>query len=348
MAISRLRHFPAEWAHQDAVMLTWPHKATAWASQLPEVEQVYLNLAQAISHHENLLIICNSDSHRKAIEAKLANQKITNAYFIIAPSNDTWTRDHGPIGIVDHEHPVLLDFQFNGWGGKYPSKLDNRINQSLSNSKIVKADVNPINFVLEGGSIESDGEGTLLTTRRCLLDSKRNPGMTESKMESLLQEWFGVERILWLDRGKLVGDDTDGHVDTLARFCDRKTIVYSSCDDCADVHYEELQAMARELQAFKQVNGQPYRLLTLPLPRAQYDANGKRLPATYANFLIINHAVLVPVYADPKSDQRALSTLAYAFPGYEIIGINAIPLIQQYGSLHCVTMQLMLGSLSDP
>lgn len=329
-------------------MLTWPHKATAWAPQLHEVEQVYLQLSKAISRHENLLIICNNLDHRKAIQEKLAEQAIKNANFIICPSNDTWTRDHGPIGIIDHNRPLLLDFQFNGWGGKYPSELDNKINQSLSKSKMLKAELRSVNLVLEGGSIESDGAGTLLTTRRCLLDHHRNPGMTEAKMESQLRNWLGAERILWLDRGKLVGDDTDGHIDTLARFCDRETIVYSSCDDPADVHYEELKAMAGELRTLNQANGQPYRLLTLPLPRAQYDRNGMRLPATYANFLIINHAVLLPTYNDPEADERALSTLDSAFPDHEIIAINAIPLIQQYGSLHCVTMQLMSGTLSSP
>lgn len=327
-------------------MLTWPHEATAWAPQLAAVERVYLELAQAISRHEEVLIVCRDAIHRETIDDKLRACGVGHARYALAPSNDTWARDHGPIGVTDGAQPLLLDFSFNGWGGKHPYALDNAINRHLAEAACFATDVTPIDFILEGGAIDSDGEGGLLTTRHCLLTSTRNAGLDEAEIEARLCAWLGISRILWLSHGELAGDDTDGHVDTLARFCDAGTIAYASCDDPADEHYAGLTTMAKELRALKQRNGKPYRLLPLPLPRAHFDETGQRLPATYANFLIINGAVLVPTYADPIADAHALSTLAEAFPGREIVGIDCVPLIQQYGSLHCVTMQLPAGTLS--
>lgn len=341
------RQLPAEWVPQDGVMLTWPHDKTAWAPYLDSVERVYLDLAQAIAKFETLLIVCRDDTHRALVMDRLRTRKITQACFAIAASNDTWARDHGPICIHVHGQPLLLDFKFNGWGGKFPYHLDNDINAHLAVSGCFAAKLEAINFILEGGAIDTDGEGTLLTTRHCLLAPTRNPGLNEHQIESHLRAWLGVQRILWLTHGELAGDDTDGHVDTLARFCDTGTIAYTSCNDRDDPQYDELLRMAEELRALKQQNGKPYRLLSLPLPRAHYDAEGQRLPATYANFLIINKAVLVPIYNDPAADRCALSTLSQAFPNRTIIGIDCVPLIQQYGSLHCITMQLPAGCLAD-
>lgn len=337
---------PAEWEPQDAVMLTWPHEATSWASHLDEVEQVYLDLALHINTHEQLLVVCHDTEHLNRVQNRLDANDITRAKLVIAASNDTWARDHGPIGIQAHGHPLLLDFTFNGWGGKYPHSLDNAINAKLSESGCFSAAMQKMDFILEGGAIDCDGKGSLLTTHHCLLSPTRNKGVSESEIESRLRSWFGVTHILWLNHGKLAGDDTDGHIDTLARFCDPATIAYVRCSDPNDVHYYELTAMADELLSFSQPDGQPYRLLPLPLPRAHYDETGQRLPATYANFLIINNAVLVPTYRDPINDEGALTTLATAFPNRQIIGIDCVPLIQQFGSLHCITMQLPAGMLA--
>ncbi|OBS10878.1 agmatine deiminase [Acidihalobacter prosperus] len=326
-------------------MLTWPHPGTAWAPQLAAVEQVYTELAQAITRHESLLVVCRDEAHREGIAGRLKAHGVEHVRFALAPSNDTWARDHGPIGVYERDRPRLLDFVFNGWGGKHAYVLDDAINAHLAEAGCFAAPMEHVDFILEGGAIDSDGAGSLLTTRHCLMTPTRNATLDEAAIEARLRALFGVSRILWLSHGELAGDDTDGHIDTLARFCDPGTIAYASCDDPDDEHFAGLAAMAEELRALRQPSGAPYRLLPLPLPRAHHDATGQRLPATYANFLIINGAVLVPTYEDSSADARALGTLAEAFPDREIIGIGCVPLIQQYGSLHCVTMQLPAGSL---
>jgi len=240
-------------------------------------------------------------------------------------------------------HPVLLDFTFNGWGRKYPATLDNAISRTLHQQGVFgSTPMEPQSLVLEGGSIDSDGEGALLTSRKCLLSPQRNPEYDCVGLEGVFAGLFGTQRVLWLDHGYLEGDDTDGHVDTLARFCDAHTIAYVRCDDPNDTHYTELLAMEADLRSFRDAAGAPYRLVPLPLPAPQYDEQGKRLPATYANFLIINGAVLVPTYDDPR-DTQAQTLLAGCFPDRRIVPIDCLPLIQQYGSLHCVTMQLPDG-----
>lgn len=328
-------------------MLTWPHAGTAWAPQLAAVERVYRDLAEAITQRETAFIVCRDEAHREVVAAQLAHLDRTRIRYALAPSNDTWARDHGPIAICDGGKPRLLDFVFNGWGGKHAHDLDNAINRHLAESAGFASSMTQTDFVLEGGAIDTDGAGTLLTTRHCLLTPTRNPELNETAIEDRLRRELGVTRVLWLDHGELAGDDTDGHIDTLARFCDPATIAYASCDDPADEHYAELLAMRGELEALRQRDGNPYRLIPLPLPHACYD-DEQRLPATYANFLIINDVVLVPTYGDPTADKHALRALADAFPGREVIGIDCLPLIRQYGSLHCVTMQLPAGALATP
>ena len=226
------------------------------------------------------------------------------------------------------------------------SDLDNRINKQLQAQGLWKAPLDTVGLILEGGSIESDGNGTILTTAECLLNGNRNPHLAKTGLEAELNGFFGAGHFLWLENGYLAGDDTDSHVDTLARLCPDDTIAYVVCDDPADEHYPALGAMERELMAFRTVDGRPYRLIPLPWPEARYNEAGERLPATYANFLIINGAVLVPTYRD-KSDAAALRAVADAFPGRKIIGIDCLPLILQHGSLHCVTMQLPKGVLGQ-
>lgn len=340
-------HLPPEWSPQCAVMLTWPHAHGDWREHLSQVEPVFAELACVISRHEQLIISAHDAAHlqhvRDLIHASGAN--MARIHLFQAPSNDTWARDHGPVTVLRDGKPCLLDFTFNGWGGKFEADLDDRITQRLHQlGAFGKTPLESIPFVLEGGSIEADGAGALLTTSRCLLSKTRNPGLSRQAVEARLKEWLGVERVLWLEHGYLAGDDTDSHIDTLARFCNTDTICYVACDDTRDEHYAELKLMEQELEQLRTDNGKPYRLVPLPWPQAKYDDDGQRLPATYANFLIINGAVLVPAYDDP-ADSAALARIGQCFPEHEIIGIPCAPLLRQYGSLHCVTMQLPAGVL---
>ncbi len=343
-----MRTFPAEWAPQSGVMLTWPHEHGDWADHLEAVEQVYLELARAICAHELLLVICYDPAHQQHIYQRLTAAGVATSQlrFVCLASNDSWGRDYGPITILDNGRPRLLDFQFNGWGGKYPHDLDNRINAGLQAAGIFGSNpLQPLGLVLEGGSIDSDGEGTLLTTRACLEHSGRNPQLTLSEIEQQLKSWLGVERILRLEHGALLGDDTDSHIDMLARFCDPRTIAYSVCSDPDDAHFTALSAMQQELDSLRRSDGQAYDLVALPIPRAIYNRDEERLPASYANFLIINGAVLVPQYHDP-ADAVALERLRACFPTRRVKGIDCRAIIEQSGSLHCLTMQLPAGVLN--
>ena len=339
------RWFPPEWHEQSAVMLTWPHQHSDWARILEHVEPVFTEISYYISLHENVLVVAYDQQHRDHIRAVLEQRGIdlSKVRLYIQAGNDTWSRDFGPITVFDNDRPLLLDFVFNGWGNKFAAEMDNDISRSLlTQDAFSDLEMQSIDFVLEGGSIETDGKGTLLTTSRCLLAETRNPTQTYQQIEALLKNHLGVERFLWLDHGALAGDDTDSHIDTLARFCDEQTIAYCYCDDEHDDHFLELQRMEQQLQTFRTAEDSPYRLVRLPLPKAKLDEDQQRLPATYANFLIINNAVLVPTYQDP-ADESALQIIQTCFPNREIIGVNCLPLIQQYGSLHCVTMQLPIG-----
>lgn len=323
-------------------MLTWPHRHGDWAPRLKQVEPVFVQLAHAIGRREKVLIVAYDDAHRSHIASLLQAAGVAAATvdLRVASSNDTWARDHGPITIRLNGRPHLLDFRFNGWGGKYSAELDNAITRQLHTAGAFgRIPLEDIDLVLEGGSVDTDGQGSLLTTSRCLLAPTRNPGLTREALESRLKALLGIERVLWLEHGYLAGDDTDSHIDTLARFCDAQTIAYVHCPDRQDEHYAELQHMEQELQRLRRPDGMPYRLVPLPWPQPRYDEHGRRLPATYANFLIINDAVLVPTYDDP-ADRVALERLQACFPAREIVDIPSLPLILQYGSLHCVTMQL--------
>ena len=324
------------------MLLTWPHAGSDWAPILHRVEPVFAAIAAAIARHETVLIACHDETVRVQVAARLRAAGIpeTRLRLFVAPANDTWARDHGPITVLCQGEATLLDFGFNGWGGKYAHDLDNLITRRLhAQHAFGDTPLEAVDLILEGGSIEVDGQGTLLTTTRCLLAPTRNPGRTRAQIEAELAARLGVMRILWLEHGYLAGDDTDSHVDTLARLCDPDTIAYVTCDDPADEHYAELKAMEAELAAFRTPRGAPYRLVPLPWPRARFDDAGARMPATYANFLVINGAVLVPTYEDP-ADRVALERLRACFPGREILGIDCLPLIEQHGSLHCVTMQI--------
>jgi len=334
---------PAEWYPQDAIQLTWPHEDTDWAPILDEVIPCFVSIAKEISKRQHLLIVCTDIATVKEQLGEVDDRRII---YREMETNDTWARDHGGIVVFENEIPNLYDFVFNGWGMKFPANYDNLITRRLFQSGVFTDEVIPVNmqpFVLEGGSIESDGKGTLLTTVECLGSLNRNEYLVKEQLEYHLKEIFGLKRILWLENGYLAGDDTDSHIDTLARFCSENTIAYVQCTDETDEHYDELKAMEEELKAFTQENGEPYILIPLPMAD-KVEWEGERLPATYANFLIINGAVLLPYYHSPK-DKEAKKALQKAFPDREIIGINCLPLIKQHGSLHCVTMQYPKGTI---
>jgi agmatine deiminase len=335
-------YLPPEWATQKAIMLTWPHERSQWYPSLYEVEKSFIAIAKAVADYQELIVSCFNAKHLAHVKSVLSSHQINlaNVHLYIAESNDVWARDHGPITVFKDKQPLLMDFKFNGWGNKYPADLDNQITRNLHQQKAFgDATIQSIDFVLEGGSIDVDGEGTLLTTESCLLSEQRNLGFSKAQIEEKLKGWLGVERILWLKHGHISGDDTDGHIDTLARFVDPHTIAYVRCEYEFDQHYDEILKMEEQLKGFVDYQGKPYRLVSLPWPTVKYDIEGMPLPATYANFLIINNAVLVPVY-DDQSDEKALAQIASCFPERKIIPIPCRHLIEQYGSLHCVTMQL--------
>lgn len=340
-------YLPPEWAPQSGVMLTWPHANSDWAPILKQVEPVFVEIAAAVARFETLLITCHDEAHRTQVAERLRAAGVPEmaCRIYVAESNDSWARDHGPITVLCQGDPTLLDFGFNGWGGKFAHDLDNSLTRRLhAQAAFGATPLEHVDLILEGGSIEVDGSGTLLSTERCLLSATRNLHLGRTQIEKKLAELLGITRFLWLQNGYLAGDDTDGHIDTLARLCDANTIAYVACDELADEHYSELKAMEQELRAFRTADGNPYRLVPLPWPRAKFDDESARLPATYANFLIINNAVLMPTYQD-AADEVALRILHDCFPGRSVIGIDCLPLILQHGSLHCVTMQIPIGVL---
>jgi len=331
---------PAEWEKQRAVLVSFPHEETDWnnpddPTDLQNSLSPFIRIAQAIAYGEPVYIICND-------KEKISNLfcSTQNMTFIEIPTNDTWIRDYGYISIKENDEVKLLDFTFDGWGGKFEASLDNSVNTILHKKGYMgTTPLETIDFVLEGGSIESDGQGTILTTSECLCNPNRNGGLTKNEVEEKLQETLGATRFLWLDHGYLAGDDTDSHIDTLARFVNTDTIMYVKCDDQSDEHYEALKKMEKQLQTFKMVDGEPYKLVSLPMSDAIYDEEGHRLPATYANFLITNNALIYPTYGTSQ-DKIAHEVFAGQFPDKEIIPVNCLKLIEQGGSLHCSTMQV--------
>lgn len=331
---------PAEWEPQSAVMLTWPHANTDWGTDLPVVFGVMAAIAKAICSEQTLLSVCVSDTHCEQVRAllKAAGADASRLRFAVAPSNDTWARDHGPLTTLGALGPVINDFAFNGWGGKFDAKNDNEITARLCSKKVFGSNtVKTSSFVLEGGAVETDGQGTLLATRSSLIDQRRNPDMDCAEIEAVLTESLGIHRYLWLDHGALSGDDTDSHIDTLARFVDRHTIAYATVPE-GHPDSISLQAMAEQLQRFRTVTGEPYRLVPLPFPGWHTDDEGRLLPASYANFLIVNHQVLLPIYG-VDNDQLAIACLRELTPDRRIVPIDCRPIIRQNGSLHCLTMQ---------
>ena len=338
IAIKRV--MPAEWEKQRLVLLSFPHEETDWydpddPSALEASLSPFIRIAQAIAYGEPVYIICND---KDKISHMFCSTR--NMTFIEIPTNDTWIRDYGYISLKEEDEMKLLDFIFDGWGSKFEAALDNSVNAALHQKGYMGiTPLEKIDFVLEGGSIESDGKGTILTTSKCLCNPNRNGGMSKKEVEKKLQNYLGAQRVLWLDHGYLSGDDTDSHIDTLARFVNETTILYVKCEDQEDEHYEALQKMETQLKSFTTASGEPYTLVPLPMCEEKYNENGERLPATYANFLITNTALIYPIYDDPK-DKEADTIFKELFPDKEVIPVNCLKLIEQGGSLHCSTMQV--------
>ena len=364
-------YLPSEWQQQVAVQLTWPHANTDWAPSLEDIVRLEVRMADEITKRENLIIATpEKEALKELLSTQLTEQQLSRVRIVEMPTDDTWARDHGAITLLprteNEKRPrktILLDFCFNGWGKKFPAENDNHISWNLKCSGVFfdyychnrhKGEAlqddpetecemeEHLDFVLEGGSIESDGKGTVFTTSQCLLAPNRNQPLSKEGIEDYLKRVLCAERIVWLDYGNLIGDDTDGHIDTIVRIAPDDTILYVKCDDYKDEQFQDFEALESQLQCLRTKEGKPYRLLPLPMPKAMYD-EGDRLPATYANFLIINGAVLVPTYNQPELDKKAMDIIQEAFPDREIIGIDAQVAVRQHGSLHCLTMQFPCG-----
>jgi Peptidylarginine deiminase and related enzymes len=342
MTESRWR-LPAEWEPQAAVLIAWPHAGTDWAERLAEVETTYVALAAAITRFQRLVVVVADADLRAHAEALLraAGVELSRIRFVELPYDDTWLRDSGPITLkADDGRFQLADFRFTGWGGKFGAVQDDALIAGLVAAGVFgEAAHRRIDWALEGGGIESDGTGTVLTTWKCL--HQRHPEQSREAMSAILRDSLHASRILWLDHGYLEGDDTDAHIDTLARFAPDGHIVYQACDDASDKHHDELARMGTELAALRDVNGKPYTLHPLPWAQPVID-EGRRLAASYANYLIVDGAVLVPAYGDAADDEAA-RIIGSAHPGREIVQVPCRPLIWQNGSLHCITMQLPAG-----
>lgn len=340
---------PSEWHQQCCVQMTWPHAATDWAPYLGEIVETMTEIAYAITKHESLVIASQTpEDTRRALAKKLCDEQMSRITIAECRTNDTWARDHGGITLIaaegqkeQSEEPEMkvLDFRFNGWGKKFASDFDNRITRHLKEQGAITGDIVDCNdFVLEGGSIESDGKGTIFTTSQCLLAPNRNQPMTKEDIEKELKRRLHADRIVWLNHGTLIGDDTDGHIDTIVRICPDDTLLYIKSNDESDEQHADFVALEEELRRLKTAEGKAYNLVALPMARPCF-YDGEQLPATYANFLVINGAVIVPTYGQPDLDKQACGIIGKVFKGREIIPIDAQIVIRQHGSIHCLTMQ---------
>ncbi len=335
-----------EWAEQEAVVLVWPDEQTDWAYILDEIRQTYVEFIEAIARYEAVWLVARDTAAARAwLAGRLSDRALEAIRWIEAEYNDTWARDTMPLTLSDGRGGLrMMDFRFNGWGEKFASDQDNQLGRVLQGKGVFRCPMDHWDdFVLEGGSVEADGEGHLFTTSVCLLAPHRNQPLTQDDLDERLRQAFGVDRVYWIGHGSLEGDDTDGHIDTLVRCAPGHTLLYVGCDDEADPQYADLKAMEADLQAINREAKVAYRLLRLPMPDAILDEEGNRLPATYANFLIVNGAVIVPTYDQPHYDAEALQVVGEAFPEHEVVGVDARAVIQQHGSLHCLTMQIPVG-----
>ena len=346
---------PAEWYPQSAIQLTWPHEGTDWNPYLEEITDTFVQLASVIAQRERLVIATQDpDAVKQRLMFALSKNAMRRVSFCQCAIDDTWARDHGALTLLPLTENYLkstergaqaisLKFQFNGWGGKFPADNDNLIALHLyEEGHLAHRLEQHTDFVLEGGAIESDGRGTIMTTTQCQM--RRNQPRSRQQIEEELKKRLRAKRIIWIDHGHLSGDDTDGHIDTIVRMAPHNTLLYTYCDDPADEHYADFQALEQQMKTLQRADGKPYRLYRLPLPDAIYETDGHRLPATYANFLIVNRGVILPTYNQPAKDNEAARVLSAAFPHYDILPIDARTIIRQHGSIHCLTMQFPKGT----
>lgn len=346
MDLNKDIRFIAEWEPVESVLIALPDETTDWDYILPEAQAQYATLTKAItSEKTNVVVLCRDADRAYEILKDCDARYLT---FITADYNDTWTRDYGPISVIRHDRLRALDFGFNGWGLKFAADKDNLINLFLKSKHILQAEVykNQRDFILEGGSVETDGEGTVLTTTKCLCSENRNGGLSKEQAVEQLSRRLGAVHVLMIDYGELEGDDTDSHIDTLARLAPGNTIIFTGCRNIDDSHFEPLLKMRAQLTMFRNKEGNPFNLVEIPLPDPIYDENGDRLPATYANYLVANGVIFVPSYGQPMNDELAANTLRIAFPEHKIVKVDCRTLIRQHGSLHCATMQIPKGLLT--
>lgn len=353
------KRLPAEWEQQSMVMLTWPHDKTDWLPYLDDITETYVQMADAITRYESLVIATPHPIKIGALlGSRLTAQQMARVYICHCNTNDTWARDHGPITLMSDDGSLtMLDFRFNGWGNKFEAGLDNKVTQTLHKDGAYDTEAKGTprlsdndDMILEGGAIESDGKGTVFTTTFCLMAPNRNQPLTQQEIDEELRMRLKAKRIVWLNHGQLIGDDTDGHIDTTVRIAPDDTLLYNKCYDETDEQYQDFLALEKELCSLRTLEGKPYRLIPLPQPDAIYDdgenlydhpaEDAERLPATYANFLIINDAVIVPTYNQKENDEAACKAIAQAFPGRDIIPIDSRTIVRQHGSIHCCTMQV--------
>ncbi|WP_428738310.1 agmatine deiminase family protein [Sulfurimonas sp.] len=317
----------AEFEKQSFTQVVFPHEKMDWSCCIEDARANFVNIINAIRQFQTCLVVCYNIN-----EVQNYFEDHTNIKFVEYTANDTWARDTSALSIYKDGEIKLLNFIFNAWGGKFNSELDNRMSKILA--PYYSCEMEDIDFILEGGGVESNGEGLILTTSECMLNPNRNSKFNKEQITQKLKEYFGAKEILYVNNGYLAGDDTDSHIDTLARFISKDTIMYVACDDENDEHYEALKKMEDELKEF--VIEHKLKLIKLPMSSAVYDDN-ERLPATYANFLFVNNGVLVPTY-NVKEDAEALEIFRWAMPDREVVGVECATLIRQHGSLHCVTM----------
>lgn len=342
MSCNEIR-FLAEWEECSSVLLALPAKHTDWNYILDEARRQYRLIVETFAANGVHCIVLTDNIAEAA--TMLSGIPLGMVQLVETEYNDTWTRDYGPLSVMRAGRRRALDFGFNGWGLKFASDRDNLVNLSLAGNLMINPDAyrNERDFVLEGGSVDTDGKGTVLTTTSCLCSPNRNGGKGKEELNRILAERLGAKHVLWLDYGALAGDDTDSHIDTLCRLAPGNIILFTGCRNVDDPHFEELLKMRAQLTLFRNMEGEPYNLLELPLPDPIYDENGERLPASYANYLVTPEKIFMPTYRQPANDSLACNTVKVAFPDHEVIGIECLALIKQHGSLHCATMQLPAG-----
>ncbi|HYC33857.1 MAG TPA: agmatine deiminase family protein [Gemmatimonadales bacterium] len=332
---------PAEWEPHRGTWLSWPHKEASWPGRFGPVPRIFAKVVRHLADREEVHINVAGPAMEYEVRQVLADEGAgsRNVFFHANPTNDAWCRDHGPIFVQrrngDRLEEAIIDWGYNAWGGKYPPyDLDDVVPTRIGEELGIP--VYHPGIVMEGGSIDVNGQGTLLTTEACLLNPNRNPHLDRAGIEGYLRAYLGVRHILWLGDG-IVGDDTDGHVDDLTRFVNATTVVTAVEEDVGDENYEPLQANLERLRTMTDQDGRPLTVLTLPMPRPLYHES-QRLPASYANFYVANGLVLLPAY-DRERDEEAAAVLARVFPAREIVPIDCTDLVWGLGAFHCVTQQ---------